>query len=132
MKNILSFFKSMLSEAEGVISSKRVIGFLGFLVLAVTMIMNSFTDISVAPSKELVEAVEFITIGALFGTSLDKKQIKVRIDDKLNRLKNIQEDESEDTVTDLIGYLILYKIASNLDKRLEKSAEDFHNHWSPI
>ena len=72
MKNILSFFKSMLSEVEGVISSKRVIGFLGFLVLAVTMIMNSFTDISVAPSKELVEAVEFITIGALFGTSLDK------------------------------------------------------------
>jgi|TARA_R110000822_G_scaffold301530_1_gene425404 hypothetical protein len=72
MKNILSFFKSMLSEAEGVISSKRVIGFLGFLVLAVTMILNSFTDISVAPSSDLVSAVEFITIGALFGTSLDK------------------------------------------------------------
>jgi len=72
MKNILSFFKSMLSEAEGVISSKRVIGFLGFLCLAITMIMNSFTDLSLAPSKELVEAVEFITIGALFGTSLDK------------------------------------------------------------
>lgn len=72
MKNILSFFKSMLSEAEGVISSKRVIGFLGFLALSVTMIMNSFTDLSLAPSKELVEAVEFITIGALFGTSLDK------------------------------------------------------------
>ena len=35
MKNILSFIKSMLSEAEGVISSKRVIGFLGFLVSAV-------------------------------------------------------------------------------------------------
>ena len=72
MKNILSFFKSMLSEAEGVISSKRVIGFLGFLVLAVTMILNSFIDISVAPSSDLVSAVEFITIGALFGTSLDK------------------------------------------------------------
>ena len=62
----------MLSEAEGVISSKRVIGLLGFLTLAITMIMNSFTDMSIAPSKELVEAVEFITIGALFGTSLDK------------------------------------------------------------
>jgi len=34
--------------------------------------MNSFTDVSVAPSKDLVSAVEFITIGALFGTSLDK------------------------------------------------------------
>lgn len=72
MKSLISFFKSMLSEAEGVISSKRVIGFLGFLCLAVTMIMNSFTDVSVAPSKDLVSAVEFITIGALFGTSLDK------------------------------------------------------------
>jgi hypothetical protein len=72
MKNILSFFKSMLSEAEGVISSKRVIGFLGFLCLAVTMIMNSFTGVSIAPSSDLVSAVEFITIGALFGTSLDK------------------------------------------------------------
>lgn len=72
MKNILSFFKSMLSEAEGVISSKRVIGFLGFLALAVTMIVNSFYDTNIAPSADLVEAVEFITIGALFGTSLDK------------------------------------------------------------
>lgn len=72
MNKFLTFMKSMLSEAEGVISSKRVIGLLGFLTLAITMIMNSFTDMSIAPSKELVEAVEFITIGALFGTSLDK------------------------------------------------------------
>jgi hypothetical protein len=72
MNKFLTFMKSMLSEAEGVISSKRVIGFLGFLTLAITMIMNSFTDMNIAPSKELVEAVEFITIGALFGTSLDK------------------------------------------------------------
>lgn len=72
MNKFLTFMKSMLSEAEGVISSKRVIGFLGFLTLSITMIMNSFTDMNIAPSKELVEAVEFITIGALFGTSLDK------------------------------------------------------------
>lgn len=72
MNKFLSYAKSMLSESEGVISSKRVIGFLGFLVLAITLIMNSFTDINIAPSSDLVEAVEFITIGALFGTSLDK------------------------------------------------------------
>ena len=36
------------------------------------MIVNSFYDTNIAPSPELVEAVEFITIGALFGTSLDK------------------------------------------------------------
>lgn len=41
------------------------------------------------------------------------EQLKVRIDDKLNRLKNLQEDETEDTITDLIGYLILLKVSTN-------------------
>ena len=67
-----TFFKQMLSEASGVISSKRVIGFLGFMALAITMICNSFTTLDIAPAPELVSAVEYITIGALFGTSLDK------------------------------------------------------------
>ena len=66
------FLISMLSESEGEISSKRVIGFLGFISLAVTMICNSFTTLDIAPAPELVTAVEYITIGALFGTSLDK------------------------------------------------------------
>jgi len=72
MNKIKQFLLSMLSEKEGVISSKRVIGFLGFLILAITMIINSFYDESIKPSSKLVQAVEFITIGALFGTSLDK------------------------------------------------------------
>ena len=46
----------------------------------------------------------------IFAKSDAKEQLKVRIDDKLNRLKNLQEDETEDTITDLIGYLILLKI----------------------
>lgn len=38
--------------------------------------------------------------------------IKVRIDDKLARIKNKGlNDKTEDTLTDLIGYLILLKIA---------------------
>jgi len=64
--------KQMLSEASGTVSSKRVIGFLGFMALAVTMVCNSFTTLDIAPAPELVTAVEYITIGALFGTSLDK------------------------------------------------------------
>ena len=70
------FFGQMLSEASGVVSSKRVIGFLGFLSLAITMIFNSFTSLDIAPAPELVTAVEYITIGALFGTSLDKMMAK--------------------------------------------------------
>jgi len=39
------------------------------------------------------------------------EQILIRIDDKLNRIKNQQLDEDEDVINDLIGYLILLKIA---------------------
>ena len=39
------------------------------------------------------------------------EQINVRIDDKLKRIQNRQDDENEDTDMDLIGYLILRVIA---------------------
>ena len=35
--------------------------------------------------------------------------IRARIDDKLSRIANAQDDDDEDAVTDLIGYLILLK-----------------------
>lgn len=40
--------------------------------------------------------------------------IKVRIDDKLSRLRNEQNDEDEDVVTDLMGYLVLLKVAQRM------------------
>ena len=44
--------------------------------------------------------------------------IKVRIDDKLSRIKNKGiNDKTEDTLTDLIGYLILLKIAYFKDEK---------------
>ena len=39
------------------------------------------------------------------------EQIKIRIDDKLNRIKNQQADEDEDVYKDLAGYLILLLVA---------------------
>lgn len=39
------------------------------------------------------------------------EQLKVRIDDKLSRIRNAQSDEDEDVMDDLLGYLVLYKIA---------------------
>lgn len=67
------FLKSMLSDSKsGEVSSKRVVGFVGFLFLSVTMVINSFFSEEIAPSRELVSAVEFIVIASLFGTSLDK------------------------------------------------------------
>lgn len=47
----------------------------------------------------------------IFSKSDAKEQLRVRIDDKLNRIINRKADEDEDAVLDLIGYLILYKIA---------------------
>lgn len=41
------------------------------------------------------------------------EQIKVRIDDKLSRMKNRADDEDEDVEWDLLGYLILLRVARN-------------------
>lgn len=54
------------------VSSKRVIGVLGALVLFGTMIANSFSPKDIAPSEELVEAVEYVTIAMFFGTAIEK------------------------------------------------------------
>ncbi len=47
-------------------------------------------------------------------------QIDVRIDDKLSRISNAQEDEDEDVIQDLIGYLILRRVAI----RVQQEAKD--------
>lgn len=52
----------------------------------------------------------------IFAKSDNCEQLRVRLDDKLNRLRNRQDDEDEDVVDDLIGYLILYKIALERNK----------------
>ena len=46
------------------------------------------------------------------------EQLKVRIDDKLNRIRNQQNDEDEDVEIDLVGYLVLLRIAK---KRMKAS-----------
>ena len=40
--------------------------------------------------------------------------IRVRIDDKLSRLKSGQPDEDEDVLLDLTGYLILLRVARRM------------------
>lgn len=47
----------------------------------------------------------------IFSKANTVEQILVRIDDKLNRVKNRQDDEDEDVIMDLAGYLILLMIA---------------------
>ena len=49
----------------------------------------------------------------IFSTADSTEQLKVRIDDKLNRVKNNQGYAGDNDIDDLIGYLILYKIAKS-------------------
>lgn len=53
----------------------------------------------------------------ILSKSSNTEQILVRIDDKLNRIKNAQSDEDEDVITDLIGYLVLYKVAKKFNNQ---------------
>jgi len=45
------------------------------------------------------------------------EQINVRIDDKLSRMSN--QDEDEDVIEDLLGYLVLLKIAKKVEKNVQ-------------
>jgi hypothetical protein len=49
----------------------------------------------------------------LFAQSDSVEQLKVRIDDKLNRIKNSQGFAGDNDIDDLIGYLILLRIAQS-------------------
>lgn len=52
----------------------------------------------------------------VFAKSDTMEQIRVRMDDKINRIKNGQSDEDEDVYMDLTGYLILYMVARDRTK----------------
>jgi hypothetical protein len=58
--------------------------------------------------------------------------LRVRIDDKLSRINNQQEDEDEDVIDDLIGYLILYKVYLKKKRAVpvlsDKAYKTFNNH----
>lgn len=56
----------------------------------------------------------------VFSKSDSIEQIRVRIDDKLSRLRNQQQDEDEDVINDLIGYLVLLKVAQMHQRRIEE------------
>jgi hypothetical protein len=47
----------------------------------------------------------------IFAQSDNVEQIKIRIDDKINRIKNNQGFAGDNDIDDMIGYLILLKIA---------------------
>ena len=67
MKN---FIKSMFGGGDT--SIKRVIAFLGFLFIAVTMLLNSYSHESIKPSADLVDAVKIIVLVCIGGNVAEK------------------------------------------------------------
>lgn len=55
----------------------------------------------------------------VFSKASAMEQLLVRMDDKLNRIRNRQNDEDEDVIKDLAGYLVLYMVAKDMDKKGE-------------
>lgn len=67
------FLLNMLSNNNnGSISVKRVVGFLGFLFLAVSMFISVLSKRTLTPDPILVDAVTYITMSALFGNTVEK------------------------------------------------------------
>lgn len=64
------FVNSVLSE-DGDKSSKRVIGVSGFVILSVALILQIILKFE-APADNLVSAIEYITMAAIFGTVVEK------------------------------------------------------------
>jgi len=79
-----------------------------------TKILNSCIDIAqMLIEKNISYGDSALNPIRIFSTSDATEQLKVRIDDKLNRVKNNQGFAGDNDIDDLIGYLILYKIAKS-------------------
>lgn len=66
------FLNNMFSNKSGEVSHKRILGTIGFIALVATMVANSFFHKDIAPSPELVSAVEYLVISTIFGTVVEK------------------------------------------------------------
>lgn len=93
--------------------------------------MNESTSVSIAQECDRIKEMlleknrkygdSALNPQRIFSRADPVEQIKIRIDDKLSRIRNQQPDDNEDTIDDLIGYLILLKIATNNAKLLRKT-----------
>ena len=91
----------------------------------VYQVLSEITEMLIAKNQKYGNsAIEPIGI---FSDLAPEEGLKVRIDDKLKRIKNGSLDkDDEDVINDLIGYLVLLKILHKKDQSneaLKKGAE---------
>jgi len=65
------FFKKLISP-DGEVSSKRIVGIFGFLVLCSALVMNVQNPKEINPSPELIDAIKYVVIACFLGTSIDR------------------------------------------------------------
>lgn len=70
--SIYGGIKGLFTDEHGVVSSKRFVGIMCSTILCVTMYHNSFSNVEVAPSPVLVDAVALLAFGCLGLSSVDK------------------------------------------------------------
>ncbi len=92
---------------------------------------TEFTTEQEAIVKECYELAEFLLgknrrygnsalcPARIFSKSSPTEQIRVRLDDKITRLQNVQSDDEEDALLDLLGYLVLLRVCEKQDKQNE-------------
>ncbi len=74
-------------------------------------VRNILTDLeNMLVAKNIAYGDAALTPVRVFSRTDSSEQIRVRIDDKLSRIRSGNNDE--DTVLDLMGYLVLLRIAS--------------------
>jgi hypothetical protein len=71
---MIKFIKDMFSGGDT--SIKRVIAFLGFLFIAITMLLNSYSHADIKPSEDLVDAVKVIVLVCIGGNVAEKFLMK--------------------------------------------------------
>jgi hypothetical protein len=53
----------------------------------------------------------------IFSKADPLEQLRVRMDDKLSRIRSSQDDDTEDAEMDLLGYLVLARVAKRYDAK---------------
>lgn len=75
----------------------------------VRRLTNNLADLLVQKNKKYGDSA--LNPVRVFSKATPIEQLKVRLDDKISRLKTQDITEDEDVVVDLLGYLVLLKLA---------------------
>ena len=84
--------------------------------------MSKLTEFLLAKNRKYGDSA--LNPRRCFSKASPMEGIKIRFDDKLSRLENMQDDEDEDVVLDMIGYLVLFRIAMRMKNDNEAKAQE--------